>query len=118
MQISEKHKKIIENNLIFLSTCSKNAIPRVIVCADVKVLDDKLLITDNYMKVTKDNIIENNLVYLCVGSEKQGFLYIFGKVNYKISGKYFSFIKDLKENKGFPCKGVLVVTCKKINFGK
>ncbi len=118
MDLLNDNKKLIESNLIFISTSSKSSKPHVIVCQDCKVFENKLLITDNYMKVTKDNLLENNVVSLCVGSLKEGFLYISGKVDYKTSGKYYDFVKGLKENKGFPCKGVLVVTCKKITFGK
>ncbi|MDD4050030.1 MAG: pyridoxamine 5'-phosphate oxidase family protein [Candidatus ainarchaeum sp.] len=118
MNFLNDNKKLIEKNLIFVSTSSKLAIPHVIVCQDCKVFENKLLITDNYMEITKNNILENDNISLCVGSLKNGFLYISGKVDYKTSGKYYNFVKDLKENKGFPCKGVLVITCKKINFGK
>lgn len=118
MKIDKKYTKIIENNLIYLSTCSCKKIPRVIVCADAKVFLEKILITDNYMGITKKNILENNLVSLCVGEERKGFLYIQGKVDYKTSGKYYTYVKSLKENRGFPCRGVLVVSVNKITFGK
>ncbi len=118
MEITKNERKIIENNLVFLSSSSKKGVCHVIVCADAKVIDNKILITDNYMKTTKKNLLENKYVSLCVGSENSGFLYISGKADYKTSGKYFSFIKGLKENKGFPCKGFLIITCRKINLGR
>lgn len=118
MNISDKYKIIIEKNLVFVSTSSKKGKPHLIVCASVKIFNDKILITDNYMKITKKNILENNLISLCVGLEKTGFLYISGKVDYQTSGKNFDFVKNLKENKGLPCKGVLVICSRKITFGK
>ncbi len=96
MKILKNYKKIIENNLIFVSTSSKKSKPHLIVCADARVFKNYILITDNYMKVTKKNIFENNSISLCVGSLKQGFLYIKGRVEYKQSGKYFTSIKSLK----------------------
>jgi predicted pyridoxine 5'-phosphate oxidase superfamily flavin-nucleotide-binding protein len=118
MEIKKEYKETIEKNLIFVSTSSKSSIPHVIVCADCKVFQEKILITDNYMKTTRKNVLENKNISLCVGSQKSGFLYIEGKVDYKISGKYYDFVKSLKENRGCPCKGVLVVKPKTINFGK
>ncbi len=118
MTFGEKSINLIENNLLFLATSSKKIKPHVIVVACVKVLDNKILITDNFMKITKDNVLENKNVSLCVGSEKDGFLYMDGFVDYRSEGKEYDFIKSLKENNGLPCKGVLVVTVDVLNYEK
>ncbi len=118
MKNLEKHKKLIENNLLYVATTSETKKPHVIVCGCCKVNDNKILITDNYMKTTKENVINNNKISLCVGSEEDGFLYVDGVVEYKVLGKEYDFVKSLEDNKGLPCKGVLVVTTDSFVYDK
>lgn len=66
MNLSEI-KNLIEDNPVALSTITENNKPNVIGVIFVKVVSDsELLITDNYMNRTKDDIIKNNNVCLIV----------------------------------------------------
>jgi uncharacterized pyridoxamine 5'-phosphate oxidase family protein len=106
--ITADQKKLIEGNSIALATVNGEK-PHVIAVASVKVVEDKIIITDNYMKTTKDNIANNSNVSLAVWNNEWG-LRVSGKAEYFSSGKWHDFVKALKENKGEPCKGAIVVT--------
>ena len=112
--INEKAKKIIEENPVALAT-SDNNMPNVIAVAYVKIVaDDKILITDNYMKGTKENIEKNPNICLAVWDKEWNGYKIIGKAQYLTSGEWFDFIKSMPENKGFPAKGAILITISKI----
>lgn len=104
-------KKIIEKNVLILAT-SKNNKPHLIVVADVKVTGNEIVITDNYMKETKNNLRNKNIALLLL-NKNQGYE-LRGEAKYFSSGKWLEFVKKLKENKGFKPKGAIVVKIKKI----
>ena len=111
----KKIKSTIEKLPIFIATTDKRCSPHVIAVACVKVIDDKrMLITDNYMKTTRKNLLSNNKVELLVyGKGWKGYR-INGKSEYYKSGKWFDIVKGMKENKAHPAKGAIVVTASKI----
>jgi len=101
--------KIIEKNPVALSTVNAEDKPYVIAVASVKVKDDKIIITDNYMGRTIDNLKHSPHVSLVVwGKDWKGYN-IQGKAEYHDKGLYFDFVKSLKENKDEPCKGAIVI---------
>jgi len=102
-------KKQIEKSVLALAT-SKNNKPHQIAVACVKVLGDSLIITDNFMKETKNNIKLNNKVSLLFWKNKGYELR--GNAKYYSSGKWLNFVKNLKENKGYKPKGAIVVKIK------
>lgn len=107
-------KNLIEKNPIAFATVSKNK-PNVIGIAFVKVLSkDKLLITDNYMRSTIKNILENNNVALVVWNKNLKGYKLIGKAKYYKSGKFLELVKSMKENKKLPSKGAIVVKVSKI----
>jgi len=113
--ISKEAKKLIENNPVAIATCSIGN-PDVAVVADVKIVDDKILIGDNYLTKTKDNINKNSKVSIIVWNEdwrNNCFGYkINGKAEYLTVGKYYEMVKKIHE--GFPAKGAIVVTVESI----
>lgn len=114
MKITLKIKKIIESNPLAFATIRDNK-PYVIGVACCKVLgDDKILITDNFMKSTIQNILENNNVALVVWSKRwEGYQFL-GKAKYYQKGKWLDFVKKMKENKGLPAKGAIVIRVRKV----
>ena len=111
----EKIKKIVEENPIALATVNNKNNPHVVVVAYAKVKDNKIIITDNYMKNSIENIKINPNVSLAVwDSDWEGFR-ITGHAEYVQEGEYVDLIKNLKENKGMPCKGAIVILVDEVN---
>ena len=106
--------KIIEKNPVAIATCSKEGKPHVIAVAYVKVKDNKIVISDNYMRTTIENIKENPEISLASWNKKWEGYRINGKVEYFETGEYYDFVKSIEENKEEPCKGAVVVTINEI----
>lgn len=111
----KKIKSIIEKLPMFIATTDKKCKPHVIAVTCVKVIDDKkMLITDNYMKTTRKNLLSNNKVEILVyGKGWKGYR-IKGKSEYHKSGKWLEKVKAMKENKTHPAKGAIIITASKI----
>ena len=107
-------KTIIEGNPVALATITKSDKPNQVVVAFAKYEQDKVIITDNYMAQTLDDIKINPSVCLVVWDKDWNGLKIIGEAEYFTSGKWMEFVKDIPENKGLPCKGAIVVSVKKI----
>jgi len=108
-------KEIIENNPVVLATSDRFNRPNVIPVAYVKVIgENKLLITDNFMRKTKENLKKNNNVCLAVWDKNwQGYKLI-GKAKYFSSGKWKKVVAEMKENKGLSAKGAILVSISKL----
>jgi predicted pyridoxine 5'-phosphate oxidase superfamily flavin-nucleotide-binding protein len=112
--ITAQIKKIIENNPVALATCVKNK-PHVIAVAFVKVVGkNQIVITDNFMKICKKNILKNSRVALAVWDKKWNGHRIKGIAKYYDKGKWSDFVKSLKENKGLPAKGAILIKVNEI----
>jgi uncharacterized protein len=114
--IDKKLKTVIERNNLAFATIDKNNKPNVVYFSCVKVISkNQLLITDNYMNKTRKNILKNPTCALAVTDSKLDCGYqLKGKAKYFFSGKWLKQVKALKENKGHPAKGAVVVTIKEI----
>ena len=108
--MEEKIIQMIEENPVALATCTKNGEPHVIAVNFVKVKDDKILITNNYMEKTIENLEENNLVSLVVWDNEMEGISIEGTAEHLDEGKEYDYIKNIEENKDEPCNGVIIVT--------
>ncbi|RLI96568.1 MAG: hypothetical protein DRP00_05155 [Candidatus Aenigmatarchaeota archaeon] len=117
VEISEEVKKLIEENALAFATVDENGNPHCIAVGDVKVVStDQLLVGDNYMIETIQNIKRNPKVALavwnrnweekCIGYELRGV------AEYFTSGKWHEMVKEI--HKGFPAKGAILVTINKI----
>ncbi len=112
--MEEKIEKIIENNPVALATISGDK-PYAIGVAYCKVVDkDTILITDNFMSSTVENIMKNNNVALVVWDKKWDGIQILGKAKYYKEGKWLNYVKKMKENEGLPAKGAILVKVGKI----
>jgi len=108
-----KLKELIEKNALCLATVKNNK-PHTIAVACVKVVKNKIIITDNFMKETKENLKKNNNVALVVWNKDWVGFELMGKGKYYNSGKWIEFVKRIPENKKYPCKGAIVVNISKI----
>jgi len=110
---------MIEENAMGLATIDKSGNPHNIAVGYVQVISkNQLLISNNYLIETIENIKHNPNVSLavwmkewkknCVGYELKG------KAEYFIEGKWLEAIKKLPINKGEPCKGAILVTINKV----
>lgn len=112
IKITPEIKKLIENNAMALATCDKLGNPHCIAVGDVKIVaDDQLLVGDNYMFETKQNIKNNPNVALIVHDNNAGHG-LKGKMAYFTKGKWFEKVKEI--HKGFPAKGAILITINKI----
>jgi len=107
--MEEEIKKIIEENAVALASIDHEGNPYCIAVAYVKVKDDKIVITANYMNTTLENIKSNPNVCLVVWNKGLEGYQIKGKAEYFEQGEWLEFVKAIPENKDEPCKGALIV---------
>jgi uncharacterized protein len=114
MNINSKIKKIIEKNPAAFATISGSK-PYVIGVAYCKVLDkNTIIITDNFMKSTVKNILKNDHVALVAWNKKWEGVQILGRVEYYREGKWLNYVRKLKENRGMPAKGAILIKVSKV----
>ena len=114
MITSEAKKTIEENPVAFATTCHDGK-PNVIAVTSVKVVSkNQVLITDNYMKQTKENLEKNNNVCLAVWHNDEPGYKLIGTSEYFSSGKWKKLVEEIPENKDFPAKGAILVTISKL----
>jgi len=114
MKINNELKELIESNPIYISTIDANQAPHIIYIMYTKLIEEnKILITDNYMENTKENILQNNKVSLSILVGGVAFE-LKGTAEYFSTGEYVEQVKKISENKGFPCKGAILVSIEKI----
>jgi predicted pyridoxine 5'-phosphate oxidase superfamily flavin-nucleotide-binding protein len=103
-------KNIIESNPVSLSTIMKDGNPNAIGVAYVKVVSDmEIVITDNYMNQTIEDIQNNeNVCLLSWSNDMKGYKLI-GQAEYLSSGKWLDFVKNMPENAGLSAKGAILV---------
>jgi len=106
-------KNVLEKSTIAVASSDKNGNPHNIVVMYAKVSDNKIIISDVFMKTTLKNIKENPKISLVFWQGEAGFG-INGKVEYHNSGKWLEFVKNLPENKEMNPKGALVISIDKI----
>jgi len=106
-------KDKLERATIAVATADKQGKPHNIAIMYAKVRDDKIVITNNYMKTTVNNLKENNKISLVFWQKEKGWR-IDGEAEYFDSGEWLDFVKDMPENKDMPCKGAVVINVKEI----
>ncbi|RLG20907.1 hypothetical protein DRN74_04165 [Candidatus Micrarchaeota archaeon] len=111
IEINEELKKLIEENPLAFATVDEAGKPNVIGVAYVKVVSkNQILITDNYMKQTKENLEKNNNVCLAVWDKDWNGYKLVGTAEYFTGGKWKKFVEKMPENKGLPAKGAILIT--------
>ena len=115
IEINSETKKLIEENPFAFATVDDAGKPNVIGVAYVKVVaKNQVLITDNYMRQTKENLEKNNNVCLAVWDKEQNGVKLVGNGEYFTSGKWKTFVEKMPENKGLPAKGAILVKVEKV----
>jgi len=113
--ITNEAKKIIEENPVAFATVDGENKPNVIGIAYVKVVsENQVLITDNYMKQTEENLKHNNNICLAVWDKDWIGYKLIGMAEYFTKGEWKEFIEKMPENKGLPAKGAILVTVSKL----
>ncbi|OGZ34771.1 MAG: hypothetical protein A2V60_01420 [Candidatus Portnoybacteria bacterium RIFCSPHIGHO2_01_FULL_39_19] len=116
--ISSGLKKFIETNVIGLATINENGKPHNIAVACVKVVEDRIVISNAHIKESVKNLKYNDNVSLviwnkewekaCVGYE------LAGKAKNYTEGKWFKYVSNLPDNKGYEIISAIVVKIEKI----
>lgn len=112
MSISENQKKLLETEALAVATINKDGSPHLIAVGYTRVINSTtVVITDNFMKQTPENIKNDSRICLAVWSKdwKEGYRFV-GNAEYQTTGKYVDYVKTMKVNEGYPAKGALVVT--------
>jgi len=117
MKLTEKQLDLLSRrNLVILATSNSGGEPRAIIVEANKAEKDKIIITDNQMGITRDNLLANKNVFLLAYEEDYHYgLKISGGAEYYTSGEYFDFVKNLETNKNHSPKGAVVVTIKQVS---
>jgi len=112
MEIKDIKDKL-EKAIIAVATVNSNNTPHNTPIMYAKVKDDKVVITNNYMKTTIDNIKNNPQVSLVFWEGEKGWR-IDGKAEHYDSGEWFDFVKSLDENKEFSPRGAIIIEVNEI----
>ncbi len=111
----ETIKNLIECHPMHIATITKESHPNLAVVSDIKVLDNKtLLLSNNEMIHTPDNIQNNPNVVLTSFNEKWAGVRITGKAKYYTKGKYFELCDELFNNDTATPKGVIIIKVTKV----
>ncbi len=116
--ISSALKKFIESNALGFATVGKNGKPHNIAIACVKVVGDKIVISNAHIKESIKNLEYNSNVSLviwnpeweksCVGFE------LLGTAKNFTDGEWLEYAKGLPDNEGYDIKSAIVVSIKKM----
>lgn len=113
--ITPEAKEIIEGNPVAIATVTPEGKPNVIGVAYVKVVNDsQILVTDNYMNQTLEDIENSPNVAVLGWNKKMDGYKLLGTAEYFTSGEWIDRIKSMPENKNMPAKGALLITVSKI----
>lgn len=113
--ITDRQKKLIEEQILALATADLNR-PNVVAVGCCQVVDkDKILITDNFMNKTKKNLLKNSKIALAVWSEdgKEGYQFK-GRAQYLTSGRWKKIVDKDPNNKGLAHKAAVLITVNEI----
>jgi len=106
-------KSKIENKNITLSTTTQDNRPYSIIVELNEIMGNQIIITNNYMKTTVENLEKNPNICLAFYDGENGWR-ISGKAKHYSSGKWLEFVKSLEENNGFAPKGALVIDVEEV----
>lgn len=106
---------LIENNPCHIATVNSNNTPNLSVASDIKVLDNEtILISNNEMIHTPDNIVINHNVVLTSFSDKWAGLRLTGVASYYTQGEYFDICNKYFNNETATPKGAIIVKVKQV----
>ncbi|MBP3581871.1 MAG: pyridoxamine 5'-phosphate oxidase family protein [Clostridia bacterium] len=102
---------ILEKNPMVISSVSEDLLPNACLVSDYFILDDKtIVISNNEMVKTPDNVKQNsNVCLLCFDSSYEG-LRLTGKANYIESGKIYELVIQKFKNENTNPKGAITIS--------
>ena len=117
-QLPDAVKKAISIQEIFpVATSSQNQIPNVVYIAYLKVIDDQtVLIADNYLNKTRDNILGNGKIAFAVRDEEKGSFQIKGIAERLTEGAMFDEVQKWVPDK-LPRVAAVIMHIEKIYNG-
>lgn len=111
MTITDRQKQLLETEAVAVATINEDGSPNLIAIGYARVVaPDTIVITDNFMKHTPENIKRDPRICLAVWTKdwEEGYKFV-GKAEYQASGKWADYVKAMKENKGYLAKAAVVV---------
>ncbi len=111
IEITQRQKELLETEAVAVATINTDGSPNVIAISYAKVAEqDAVIITDNFMKQTVENIKKDPRICLAVWTKdwNEGYKFI-GKAQYYTTGVWMNYVKKMKENKNLPAKGAIVI---------
>lgn len=114
--ITGKIKELLEKEVVALTTVSGDGRPNVIAVAFCKVIEgSKVLVTDNFMNKTRQNLVNNQHVAMAVWSKDMENGYqLKGRAECITEGKYKELVDKDPNNKGLAHKAAVLVTVSEI----
>ncbi len=99
MVLNKELQDAIEKNLVFLATASKEGVPNVVPVGFARPLDgETILIADNYLHKTRQNLDENPRLSLIPQDAKAFPFQVKGTVEIFESGEYFDQVTEWAQN--------------------
>lgn len=109
------YKQLIEGNPCHIATIRNGNFPNLSVASDIKVLDDTtILISNNEMINTPNNIVENCNIVLTSFNSKWAGIRLTGEAEYYTNGKYFDICNQYFNNETATPKGAIIVKVNKV----
>jgi len=117
-QLPEAVKKAISKQEIFpVATSNQDLIPNVVYIKYLKFIDDEtILIADNYLDKTRDNILSNGKIAFAVRDEEKGSFQIKGTAERQTEGDMFDEVQKWVPEK-LPRVAAIVMCVKDIYNG-
>ena len=109
------YKQLIEGNPCHIATIRNGNFPNLSVASDIKILDDTtILISNNEMINTTDNIIANSNIVLTSFNDKWAGIRLTGEAEYFTDGEYFDICNKYFNNETATPKGVIIIKINKV----
>lgn len=119
IKISENIKTFLEKSIIAFGTCDQSNRPNINAVACCKVVsDNQVLITDNFMNKTRQNLLNNRNVSLSFwnpvdGDNNQGYQ-LKGTAEVFTDGDWKNMVDNDSDNVGLAHKAAILVTVTEI----
>jgi predicted pyridoxine 5'-phosphate oxidase superfamily flavin-nucleotide-binding protein len=94
-QLPDAVKKAISKQDVFpVATCNQDCIPNVVYIGYLKIVDDQtVLIADNFLNKTRNNILSNGKIAFAVRDEEKGSFQIKGTAERLTEGDMFDEVQ-------------------------
>ncbi len=99
MSMTKEMIDALEKDLVFLATASSDGVPNVVPIGFARPIDEEtILIADNYMNKTHQNLEKNPWISLVTKDATKCPFQFKGKVEIFESGKYFDTVTEWGQN--------------------